>query len=87
MNVKVLPLPELALDPDPPAVELHEPLREREAEAGPFALLDPRLGLLELLEDPLPILGAIPGPVSATETLHLAVRPASRVTSTSRRRA
>ena len=38
-------------------MELHEPLREREAQAGPLAEPDPRLGLLELLEDPLPILG------------------------------
>ena len=48
--------PELALDPDPASVELDEPLREREAEPGSLALLDSRLGLLELLEDALVIL-------------------------------
>ena len=52
------PATELALEPDPSAVELHEPLRERKAEARPFALPDPRLALLELLEDPVPILGS-----------------------------
>jgi hypothetical protein len=36
-------------------VELDQPLRKREAEAGSLALLEPRLRLLELLEDPLVI--------------------------------
>src|SRR5262249_44325843 len=47
----------LALDPDPTAVQLDEPLREREPEPGAIALLEADLGLLELLEDPLVILG------------------------------
>ena len=36
------PLAELAVDPDPAAVQLDEPLREREAEAGSLPLLDRR---------------------------------------------
>ena len=59
---------ELALEPDPPAVELHEPLRKRQAQPGPLAMSDPRLALLELLEDALPVLGSDAGPVSMTET-------------------
>ena len=51
-------VPELALDPDPPAVQLDESLRERETEAGALALLDADVGLLELLEDPLLVLAA-----------------------------
>ena len=53
---------ELAVDPDAAAVQLDEPLREREAEAGSLALRQPGLGLLELLEDPLEVLGGDAGP-------------------------
>ena len=55
------PLAERSIDPDSAAVELDEPLGEREAEAGPFPLLDPGFGLLELGEDSLVILGREPG--------------------------
>src|SRR5439155_15656351 len=47
----------LAVDPDSPAVQLHEPLRERKPETRPFALTCTRLRLLELLEVPPLILG------------------------------
>ena len=50
-------------------MQLDEPLRERQAETGSLALLDPGFGLLELLEDTLRSSAAMPGPVSATETL------------------
>ena len=49
-------------------MQLDEPLREGETETGSLALVDARLGLLELFEDPFVIGGAIPGPLSATET-------------------
>ena len=39
VKVKVLPTPELALHPDAPAVQLHEPLRQRQAQPGPLLLL------------------------------------------------
>ncbi len=45
-------MPELALDPDPAAVKLDQPLRDSEAETRAFALLCADAGLLELLEDP-----------------------------------
>ena len=69
VNTNVLPFADLAIDPDPAAVELDEMLREREAEAGSLpAVRRACLPLLELLEqfarDPL---AAMPGPVSATE--------------------
>ena len=38
VKVKVEPLPGLALDPDPAAVQLDEPAGQREAEAGAFLL-------------------------------------------------
>ena len=61
------PRAQLAVDPDPSPVQLDEPLREREAE-GPFlALLEPCLGLLELLEDARDPPAAMLEPVSATE--------------------
>ena len=41
-------------------MQLDEALRQRETETGALALLDARLGLLELLEDPLVILGGEP---------------------------
>src|SRR5206468_12877075 len=50
------PLAGLAVDPDPAAVQLDEPLRQCEAEACPLPLFDPCLCLLELFEDPLVIL-------------------------------
>src|SRR5262249_54174934 len=53
--------PELALDPDPATMELDEPLREGEAEAGPLSQLAPRIGLLELLEDPDLVSAGAPG--------------------------
>ena len=69
------PLPELAVDPDPAAVELHEPLREREAEAGPLADADPDVGLLELLEDALAILRCDAWSSVWTETLTSPLAP------------
>ena len=48
---------DLALDPDPPAVQLHDPLRERQAEPRALALARVvRPHLAELLEDQLVIL-------------------------------
>ena len=67
------PLAELAVDPDPAAVQLDEPLREREAEPGALALRGPGVGLLELLEDPLVIFGGDPGAGVGHRDPHLAV--------------
>ena len=50
----------LALDPDPAAVQLDEALGEREPEPGAFSLLHADVGLLELLEDPLLVVGRDP---------------------------
>ena len=54
-------------------MQFDEPLRQREAEAGPLALLDARLGLLELLEDPLVVLGGDAGAGVGDRDPHLAV--------------
>ena len=59
-------------------MQLDEPLREREAEAGALALLDARLGLLELLEDPLVILGGDARAGVGDRDPHLAVECAAR---------
>src|SRR5919204_6478704 len=67
------PLAKLAVDPDPAAVQLDEPLRQREAEAGSLPLLDARIGLLELVEDPLVILGGDAGTRVGHRDPHLAV--------------
>ena len=75
VNTNVDPLAELAVDPDPAAVQLDEPLRERKPEAGALALLDACLGLLELLEDPLLILGRDAGTGVGDRDPHLAVDP------------
>src|SRR5439155_3751053 len=52
------PDPDLALHPDPPAVELDELATERQAKASAFDLLRRRPDLTELLEDRLLILGS-----------------------------
>ena len=80
VKTNVLPCPELALDPDPAAVQLDEPLREREPEPRPLALFDPRSPCMELLEHRSWSSGAIPGPVSETETL---TSPLTRAVDTS----
>src|SRR6266487_4597267 len=54
--------PQFALDPDPPAVQLDESLRQREAQSSPFTLGRPLPDLTELLEDVLPVLRADPDP-------------------------
>ena len=54
-------------------MQLDEPLRQREAETRSLALLDARLGLLELLEDPLVILGGDAGAGVGHRDAHLAV--------------
>src|SRR5436189_5121043 len=48
---------DLALCPDAAAVQLDEPLREREAEPRPFVLPRARVGLLELRDDAVEVLG------------------------------
>ena len=81
VNTNVLPSPELALDPDPSAVQLDEALRQRQPEPGPLALLLARVGLLELLEDPRPgPPGRCPGPSSLTDTR---TSPSTRAAATS----
>ena len=87
VNTKRASLAELALDPDPAAVQLDEPLREREPEAGPLALLDARLGLLELLEDPLVVLGRDARAGVGDRDPHLAVDPRRAHVDAARRRA
>src|SRR5579862_9131324 len=67
------PLPELALDPDPAAVELDETLREREPETRAFALPDADFRLLELLEDPPLVLAGDPGTGVGDRDEHLLV--------------
>ena len=73
VNTNVLPLPELALDPDPAVVQLHEALRQRQPEPRPFALPPAGRGLLELLEDPDLVLRGDPRPVVADGDADLAV--------------
>src|SRR6188768_3597805 len=64
-----------ALDPDPAAVELHEPLGQSEAEARALAEPDPDVRLLELLEDALAVLGSNSRPRVGDRHAHLAVDP------------
>ena len=65
----------LALDPEAAAVQGDDLSRESQPEAGPLRhRLRPLRGLLERVEDRLLVRGAIPMPVSATETRSLAVR-------------
>src|SRR5438132_5332399 len=66
-------LAEFAVDPDVPAVQLDEALRERQPEPRPLALLLARCSLLELLEDPQLIFRGNPGPVVGDGNAHLAV--------------
>ena len=61
-------------------MQLDEPLRERESEPGPLSLFDPRISLLELVEQSFVVLGGDPGPVSETETL---TSPLTRAVDTS----
>ncbi len=68
----------LTLDPDPPAVQLDEALREREAEAGAVTLLHTDVGLLELLEDPLLVAGCDAGPRVGNRHVHLTVEACGR---------
>src|SRR5215471_621253 len=68
-------LPGLALDPDAAAVELDQPFREREPEPGAVALLEADFRLLELLEDPLVVLGRDSRPGIRHGHEHLAVHP------------
>src|SRR5262252_4250951 len=63
----------LALDPDAAAVQLDEPLREREAEAGAFSLLLSDVGLLELLEDAFLVFGGDARAGIRDRDAHLAV--------------
>ena len=69
---------ELAVDPDSPAVQLDEPLRQRQAEAGPSPCSTPGLGLLELLEDSLVVLGGDARAGVGDRDPHLAVDPRRR---------
>src|SRR6185369_6676759 len=65
----------LALDPDAAAVEFDQALREREPEPCALPLIDPDIGLLELLEDPVVILGRDSRPGVRDCHPHLAVHP------------
>src|SRR6476659_9336202 len=66
-------VPGLALDPDPSAVELDEALRKCEPEPRALGLLHADIGLLELLENPLPVLGRDSRARVGHGHLHLAV--------------
>src|SRR5712692_4361896 len=63
----------LTLDPDPAAVQFDESFREREPEASALALLRADVGLLELLEDPLPVFGRNARASVGHRHLHLTV--------------
>ena len=67
-------LADLAVAPDPAAVHLDEALRQREPETGPFVLPGTGVGLLELLEDPVEILGGDARAGIGDGDPHLAVR-------------
>src|SRR3954466_15978829 len=67
-------LVELRLDGDVPAVHPHHFAGQRQAQAGPGDLRDPRvLGTVEALEDPLGVLGADADPGVGDRDRDLAV--------------
>src|SRR5262249_55523343 len=68
-------VPELGLDPDAPAVQLDQPLGQRESETGALALLRADVGLLELFEDAFLVLGRDPGTGVSHRHEHLPVLP------------
>src|SRR4029077_17947903 len=71
-------MPGFTLDPDPTAVQLDEALRECEAEACALALLHTDVSLLELLEDPLLVLGCDARAGIGHRHLHVAVHVPGR---------
>src|SRR4029079_1261762 len=68
-------LPELAVHPDAPPVELDEALRQGQPQAGAVTLLLAGGGLLELLEDPRLILGRDARPRVGDGDPQLAILP------------
>jgi hypothetical protein len=75
VKTNVLPFPSsLSTQMRPPCSSTNR-FDEREAQPGPLALLDPRLGLLELVEDPFVILGRDPWARVADRDPHLAINP------------
>src|SRR5205823_5120285 len=62
-----------AFDPEAASVQFDEALRECESESGPLALLDADVRLLELLEDPFPVVYGDTGPGVRHRDKHLSV--------------
>ena len=62
------PAADLALHPHPPAVQLDELARQRQAEPGALVAFGVAAALLERLEDPLLVLGGDPDPGVADRT-------------------